>query len=221
MTILCTTCQQTKPASEFQKKIATTVLERGWRGTKCRSCVRKWERSERPRFGGGPDALRQCARCKTEKKESEYYKSIWRNARSPWCKECFRSYYRDKRAAEPGYTGDITRRRRQERLAQVREIKAKIGCSRCTERHPACLDFHHPEGRVGKNLPPIAVMVARGWSVERLREEIQKCVVLCSNCHRKLHYDAGHPLKKLPVFQPKRRLNPTMKKTVQMPVSSS
>lgn len=28
----------------------------------------------------------------------------------------------------------------------------------------------------------------RNLSIENLKKEINKCVVLCSNCHRKLHY---------------------------------
>jgi predicted HNH restriction endonuclease len=26
------------------------------------------------------------------------------------------------------------------------------------------------------------------WPLERVREELAKCELLCANCHRKLHY---------------------------------
>ena len=60
------------------------------------------------------------------------------------------------------------------------------GCLRCGESHPACLDFHHrdPASKI------YAVTDAtRFWKLEKLAKEIEKCDVLCANCHRILHWD--------------------------------
>lgn len=35
----------------------------------------------------------------------------------------------------------------------------------------------------------IAQAARNGWGLERLKVEMEKCEVLCSNCHRKLHYE--------------------------------
>ncbi|WP_343773037.1 homing endonuclease associated repeat-containing protein [Natronoarchaeum mannanilyticum] len=59
-------------------------------------------------------------------------------------------------------------------------------CERCGEETPACLDFHHPD-HVEKEME-VGKMVTYGYSRERLLDEIEKCVVLCANCHRKEHY---------------------------------
>lgn len=58
------------------------------------------------------------------------------------------------------------------------------GCSKCPEKDPCCIDFHHvdPTQKLGN----LAVKVAH-WSIAKLQEEIAKCILLCSNCHRKLH----------------------------------
>lgn len=63
----------------------------------------------------------------------------------------------------------------------------KIGkmCSLCKENCPACLDFHHI--RPDKKTRSVSRMVNKGWPKKRILREIRKCVVLCSNCHIKLH----------------------------------
>ena len=71
--------------------------------------------------------------------------------------------------------------------AWLKEFRAKAKCVQCGEDHPATLDFHHIDPSE-KDLP-LADAAHRGWSIARLKREIEKCVVLCANCHRKLHYD--------------------------------
>ena len=66
------------------------------------------------------------------------------------------------------------------------EYKNTLKCSRCDESHPACLDFHHV---YGEKKFTIGEVKHRGYCVETVKAEIAKCIVLCSNCHRKLHWD--------------------------------
>ena len=60
--------------------------------------------------------------------------------------------------------------------------KQTLSCPKCGESFHACLDFHH---LYDKDID-ISTMVTL-VSVDRLVAELNKCVVLCSNCHRKLH----------------------------------
>jgi hypothetical protein len=64
-------------------------------------------------------------------------------------------------------------------------LKSDLKCSRCGESDPVCLDFHHKNS----NYKEVNVSQAshRGWSIKKIMEEINKCIVLCSNCHRKEH----------------------------------
>jgi hypothetical protein len=75
-------------------------------------------------------------------------------------------------------------RRQQDLLACVRSLKTK--CSTCGERDVACLLFHHLDGQAKS--ANIALAVTNGWSKERILGEIAKCLVLCSNCHARLHF---------------------------------
>ena len=65
-------------------------------------------------------------------------------------------------------------------------LSLKIKCNRCPETHTSCLEFHHIDPNE-KELE-IAKVVQMGWGKKRILEEINKCELLCSNCHRKEHY---------------------------------
>jgi hypothetical protein len=76
--------------------------------------------------------------------------------------------------------------RRHKIVIWFKQEKKKFKCERCPESHIACLDFHHKNPR-GTDFT-ISQLVNRGWSIERIKLEISKCIVLCANCHRKEHH---------------------------------
>jgi len=75
-------------------------------------------------------------------------------------------------------------RRKKETRKWLWKYKNELKCSKCLEHHPAIIDFHHREGKKEKG---VAQMIIDGYSIERIKQELSKCDVLCSNCHRKLH----------------------------------
>lgn len=96
------------------------------------------------------------------------------------------------------------RKLRRRKAEIVRKWKNDRGCDRCPERHPATLDLHHldpskkhralrkQQQREGYRKGGSG----RGWvymSFADIAEELAKCVVLCSNCHRKLEWEARQP----------------------------
>lgn len=48
---------------------------------------------------------------------------------------------------------------------------------------PACLLFHHN----GDKEIEVSTLVARGAALKTLQQEVARCVVLCFNCHQKVH----------------------------------
>ena len=81
---------------------------------------------------------------------------------------------------------------KQQYLDRHKEVRArnygimnearKDGCVCCGEKEFICLDFHHTAG--DKELIVSALV---NCSEARIRAEIAKCVILCANCHRKVH----------------------------------
>lgn len=91
----------------------------------------------------------------------------------------YQRYYYRNREEEQRRTN-----RRQQALRQwYRRQKAEFVCSRCGEGHPACLEFHHRD----EKRADVAEMVRNSYSKEKIRREMERCVVLCANCHRKEH----------------------------------
>jgi hypothetical protein len=82
-------------------------------------------------------------------------------------------------------------KRRQSEIRQwIFELTATLKFSRCPETHIAVIDFHHKDPT--KKDIGLSKVAKWGWSKERILKEIEKCIVLCSNCHRKLHWEEKH-----------------------------
>lgn len=97
-----------------------------------------------------------------------------------------RKYRRDWYARNTTHAKSKVVERRKRNRQWLKDYKSQLECRLCGESHPACLDFHHldPEEKEVN----VGLMLGKGWSVERMLREIKKCVVLCSNCHRKHHW---------------------------------
>lgn len=58
-------------------------------------------------------------------------------------------------------------------------------CQKCLQIfHPACFEFHH-RNPIEKDRDP-SKMLSLSW--ERLKTELDKCDLLCANCHRLTHH---------------------------------
>jgi len=64
---------------------------------------------------------------------------------------------------------------------EIAEWKRRRGCTVCGETEPWVLDMHHldPNGKEANS--------AQSATLKTFLKEAGKCVLLCSNCHRKVH----------------------------------
>lgn len=90
----------------------------------------------------------------------------------------------------------LTKMYRHARKNTLQKIKETLSCPICNENENVCLDFHHLD-RSEKDLG-ITDMTHQGWSLKRIINEINKCCIVCANCHRKIEGGIIHPrLKEL------------------------
>jgi len=107
------------------------------------------------------------------------------------CKKCYgrqqrAAYYQRHRQRLDAYKLKWQKQRRQEIRQWLADFKANQTCKLCGYNDPICLVFHHrnPEDKEFS----LACAVAAKWSKKHIFAEIEKCDVLCSNCHIKLHH---------------------------------
>jgi len=76
--------------------------------------------------------------------------------------------------------------RRRELKAEWDAFKCTLKCTKCGFAHHAALDFHHEDPTQKEH--NINRLVSDG-RFRKAYEEIEKCIVLCANCHRIHHYE--------------------------------
>lgn len=67
------------------------------------------------------------------------------------------------------------------------EYKAAQKCSHCGLQHPAVIDFHHVIKEGKKSVNKLATQDNNLKAA--IREAEEKCIPLCSNCHRIFHWN--------------------------------
>lgn len=88
-----------------------------------------------------------------------------------------------------------------EKIKYCRAYKAEKGCVVCGEKDPIILCFHHKDrGSKSEQLMyasknnKSAALYRLGW--DKMMEEIEKCDVMCANCHVRHEYFVNNNFKK-------------------------
>ncbi len=132
--------------------------------------------------------MKICNKCKQILQEEDFnFKNKNQNKRSTICRECQKVQKRNSYHKHKEETKDAFKKRRELHRKVVREYASTLkveGCIVCGEKEISCLDFHHKDPTQKEY--NIANMFHTG-NRKNIEEEVEKCVILCANCHRKHH----------------------------------
>lgn len=129
--------------------------------------------------------MKRCGRCGEEKPVDEFgWKNKAKAQRQSYCRPCVRAkskaHYEANKAAYMARNVVKKKQLQTERFGFLIEYFATHPCVDCGENDPLVLDFDHlrdKEFTIGHEL------ITRAW--ESVLAEIEKCEVVCANCHRR------------------------------------
>ncbi len=128
--------------------------------------------------------MKRCARCGKVKEDEEFNWRYFGLSRQSICRDCQkiqrREHYLRHAEQEKARTYEITKDRREKARKFIWEYLSYSTCADCGEYDPAVLTFDHVRGKKKKD---VSKMVAEGYSIEAIQQEIGKCEIVCSNCH--------------------------------------
>lgn len=132
--------------------------------------------------------MKKCNCCNKLKQREDFHKHKNRpDGLQVYCKECKSLKSSLKFKSDPQLLQRQNQSNKKNKSANrdyIRNYKVEKGCAICGENHPAVLDLHH----LDPSIKDKAVSQMFHNSREKIEAEILKCIVLCSNCHRKHHY---------------------------------
>lgn len=128
--------------------------------------------------------MKTCSRCKETKLFTDFCKkSNSKDGHQPACKSCMAVSYNQSRNKKKDHYQQVAKARRHQLQEQASAWKTAQGCAKCEESFGPCLELHHLDPNEKEGDPSSFVNI----SFEAFLAEASKCVVLCANCHRKVH----------------------------------
>ena len=113
-----------------------------------------------------------CTKCGKELSIEEFnWRSKAAGTRRSECKYCHSAYMKAHY---------------QQKKDTIQQLKSSCKCAKCGESRGYVLDYHHIDPSVKEK--SVSRMTSNNYRLDTVMEEISKCVVLCSNCHREFHY---------------------------------
>lgn len=71
-------------------------------------------------------------------------------------------------------------------------------CQECGEDDPVVLQFHH----IDASTKSFTISSKLQCGIDRLRDEARKCILLCANCHTRLHDNETDREKVIAYYEP-------------------
>jgi len=126
--------------------------------------------------------MKICTDCNVEKPLTEFTFDKSRNRNLSKCRKCMAIRTEAYRQNNKDKWRENSKSHGKKYNQLILDWKSQ-GCQKCGETRPHTIDAHHINPKE-KNFMIGTVM--RG--IEITKEELKKCIPLCSNCHRDFHY---------------------------------
>ena len=132
-----------------------------------------------------------CPKCEQSKPLTEFNKNKSKKGGvQPYCRACQRTFNRNnyqkdkvRQAARVKKNRDNSRQRAYDFLYSYYNHDPK--CEKCGESDLRCLQFHHLDP-TQKEIQ-VSDLCYQGYGIERIKQELDKCILVCANCHCKIH----------------------------------
>lgn len=138
--------------------------------------------------------LKVCSKCKERKELKNFSKNKTKQDNlQASCKACHSVYLKNHYLKNKNYYKEkakISNVLYKEQIqSYVRNLKENNPCSDCRKYFPYyVMDFDHLRDKKFS----IAFACARVFSIKRIKQELNKCQLVCSNCHRKRSFRRGY-----------------------------
>ena len=128
--------------------------------------------------------MKKCSKC-NQIKENVFFNKDKRkkDGLSPWCKSC-KSQHSKRPDQKARYQKNNRDRRTKMRNYMLSHLSKSV-CAKCGESDIRVLEYNHIRGKKSKG---ISCIINDSNSIEELQREMDKCEVICANCHRKYTY---------------------------------
>jgi len=130
---------------------------------------------------------KKCSKCQETKALKQFrFRNKSKGTRQSWCKSCTSEYEKKKwKISEKRRSSNIEKNneRKLRNKKFIWDYLSNHPCEDCGEDDPIVLEFDHLD-RDSKSFN-ISDICKNGYSIKRIEEEIEKCRVLCANCHRR------------------------------------
>lgn len=120
----------------------------------------------------------------THNARSRKYKDENKEKVKEYDQDYFQKTYPQKKEKLRETWNSDAKRVRSKRAEFILEFKKDKCCSKCGEKRWYVLDLHHLDPKE----KDFNIGEATKYSIKKIKSELEKCVFLCSNCHREFHH---------------------------------
>jgi len=132
--------------------------------------------------------MKKCATCKQDKPVTEFNKkSSTKDGLERYCKDCHRARNRKHYEEHTDEYKASAKKFKKQLKEWFVEYKSTLVCCKCGETKYWRLDFHHTDPSTKET--DVSRLVTENRSRKVILAEIDKCIVVCRNCHADIHYE--------------------------------